>query len=791
MDSKRFKSSKVTSAVPRRTVSEYSENSMKNYVERAGGEISGRQDDKAAARSAKKLGELSLSSDEKRRPTSGERGSRKGRKRGGRRPQSSGKGYAQDQQNMASYSSGLEEGDDSELVSHRAANPLRQVRSQHGKLFDPGADGLSAAKQPPPNLMQRPVSSSHANANANAPSSTPVRAFSPGILPVPRDKSLVQICASQAQPEIHVVNQSPPSVVQINDYNDDTTVDRMQHVIKDEQHESHYTDSASIMEQKNRPEPGLLSTESFKQPVPVPREIPEEALNTEVKMIYNGLCHIESKCRTVDQAQGHQPWDGDPAQKKELTSDHWRALIALHRTLLNEHHDFFLASQHPSASPALRRLASRYSMPARLWRHGIHSFLEVLRHRLPESLEYMLAFIYLAYQMMSLLYETVPAFESTWIECLGDLGRYRMAIEDADMRDREVWNNVARYWYQKAADKNPHVGRLYHHLAILARSDPLQQMYLYSRSLISIECFHSARESIRTLLDPVTNDHPSYSKALVIDRVFIKMMAILFTKRNFEAFDGHKEEFLQHVGRSMDQLHWKDRGVYIIVSLIGAMLDFGSGKSPLQQAYLGLSQEEENTTPAANAEGQGVQGRPTADSKLDIEEEKEQESKETEPSPEDSLYKTSLVKACELLSALLRVTLKRADDEKVFPSLHVLCVFLSSLLRVRDERSAPVVKTIYSHVPWNGLARFLDSVATKEKIKPSENPFRKQGKDNNTPLPEDYLIHDQLWCRNYFPDGWFARAGLDDVERKIELLSKGKSRVHRMLSVYGLLRLVC
>lgn len=58
-------------------------------------------------------------------------------------------------------------------------------------------------------------------------------------------------------------------------------------------------------------------------------------------------------------------------------------------------------------------------MPARMWRHGIHAFLEVLRHRLPESLEHMLAFIYIAYSMMALLYETVPAFEDTWIECLG------------------------------------------------------------------------------------------------------------------------------------------------------------------------------------------------------------------------------------------------------------------------------------------------------------------------------------------------------------------------------------
>ena len=30
--------------------------------------------------------------------------------------------------------------------------------------------------------------------------------------------------------------------------------------------------------------------------------------------------------------------------------------------------------------------------------------------------------------------ETVPAFEDTWIECVGDIDRYRMAIEDDDIR---------------------------------------------------------------------------------------------------------------------------------------------------------------------------------------------------------------------------------------------------------------------------------------------------------------------------------------------------------------------
>ena len=69
----------------------------------------------------------------------------------------------------------------------------------------------------------------------------------------------------------------------------------------------------------------------------------------------------------------------------------------------------------------------------------------------------MLAFIYIAYSMMALLYETVPTFEDTWIESLGDLGRYRMAIEDDDITDRDNWAGVARSWYRLAVDRNPKV----------------------------------------------------------------------------------------------------------------------------------------------------------------------------------------------------------------------------------------------------------------------------------------------------------------------------------------------
>ena len=99
---------------------------------------------------------------------------------------------------------------------------------------------------------------------------------------------------------------------------------------------------------------------------PETRPISQEQLVAEVKGIYAGLVMVEAKCIEVDNKQAALAQQGDPASLPKLNNEQWQALIALHRTLLHEHHDFFLASQHPSASPALRRLASKYAIQARM-----------------------------------------------------------------------------------------------------------------------------------------------------------------------------------------------------------------------------------------------------------------------------------------------------------------------------------------------------------------------------------------------------------------------------------------
>lgn len=482
---------------------------------------------------------------------------------------------------------------------------------------------------------------------------------------------------------------------------------------------------------------------------PETRPISQEQLVAEVKGIYAGLVMVEAKCIEVDNKQATLA-QADPGAQPKLNNEQWQALIALHRTLLHEHHDFFLASQHPSASPALRRLASKYAMPARMWRHGIHSFLELLRHRLPASLDHMLAFIYLAYSMMALLYETVPAFEDTWIECLGDLGRYRMAIEDDDIRDREVWTGVARHWYSKASDKAPTTGRLYHHLAILARPNALQQLFYYAKSLCVVVPFTSARESILTLFEPVLNADNAQGQYRLppLDTAFVKAHGLLFTNRDMEKFEPTVKEFLGLLDNQIGRVTRKfmEQGYYIAVANSVAMLGFASKDSVLMQAMAATSKEDVDMTGIA--------------------------ADDTSPQVK------SFEHAQRLSNATLSIVLQRIGDPNVLPFLHVTLVFLFHM-----ARHPRAMRLLEASFPWEALTVMLNTLLapypTPSRIESTEFPL--PIKDDVRPFTEDFAMRGLLWADGYYPEKWFANDKIDDEEKYLEVASMTDDRKERIL----------
>jgi len=170
--------------------------------------------------------------------------------------------------------------------------------------------------------------------------------------------------------------------------------------------------------------------------------VPEPQLIQEIKSVYAGLLLLETKCIQVDQQVALQ-YQGN---ERTITPVYWKALSEIHRKLLNEHVDMFLCSQHPSGGPALKRLIERYNIAARLWKHGIESYVELLRRALPESLDFLKSYLHLVYGILSMLLEIVPAFKATFQECLGDVARYFMASEKQDQQKKEVWIRTAGNW---------------------------------------------------------------------------------------------------------------------------------------------------------------------------------------------------------------------------------------------------------------------------------------------------------------------------------------------------------
>ncbi|KAH6662376.1 hypothetical protein B0J14DRAFT_662756 [Halenospora varia] len=481
---------------------------------------------------------------------------------------------------------------------------------------------------------------------------------------------------------------------------------------------------------------------------PETRPISQEQLVAEVKGIYAGLVMVEAKCIEVDNKQAALA-HADGGNPPKLNNEQWQALIALHRTLLHEHHDFFLASQHPSASPALRRLASKYAMPARMWRHGIHSFLELLRHRLPASLDHMLAFIYLAYSMMALLYETVPAFEDTWIECLGDLGRYRMAIEDDDIRDREVWTGVARHWYSKASDKAPTTGRLYHHLAILARPNALQQLFYYSKSLCVAVPFSSARESILTLFEPVLNADNGQGQYRLppLDTAFVKAHGLLFTNKEMHKFDHTVDEFLSLLNTQIGRVTRKfmEQGYHIAVANHVAMLGFASSDNVLMKI---ISQDGNDDSLMEGTSDASVQSM------------------------------AAFKNAQHLSNSSTKIVLDRVGDPNVLPFIHIMLIFM--LFMAQFSRAMDYLEAEF---PWKELATMLNTLLnayqTRERIENDTFPIPE--KDDPRPFPEDFAVRGLLWAERYFPVDWFTKKKIDEEEKNHERASMTAQRKERIL----------
>ncbi|ESZ91821.1 hypothetical protein SBOR_7773 [Sclerotinia borealis F-4128] len=459
-------------------------------------------------------------------------------------------------------------------------------------------------------------------------------------------------------------------------------------------------------------------------------------LVAEVKGIYDVILDVESRCIKADVEQAALL----RRQPSRLSDEQWQALMTLHRALLYEYHDFLMASQHPSASPALRWSAQKFAVPARVWRHGIYSFLENLRSQLPKSLDHILAFLYLAYSVMAVLYETIPGFQDTWIECLGDIARYRMAIEDGDTEDRGIWTQVAYRWYLKASYKLPGAGRLYHHLGIITRGNTLHQLHYFTKALCAKIPFIQARESILTLFDPVLNSANSCSQFSRFETVFIMIHGHLY-KGNaswiHEMSDPETKELLglldSQIGRFTAT--FKEQGCYMAISNVGAELGYGLTENPIMKAMM---------TPRSAANT-------------------------------DAAHTRSFRHAEYFSNSVLEIVLQRIGDPNTLPFIYITLIFIFNMSRYSEAMDllAPAFAWQSLVIMLNTLFRSAGSI---DQIEDKQFPFSGRG-----PLAEDYALRGLVWSRDetMYPETWsMDRSDGDEIYLDLPcMLEPRKARI--------------
>lgn len=520
---------------------------------------------------------------------------------------------------------------------------------------------------------------------------------------------------------------------------------------------------------------------------PETRPITLAQLVNEVKGIYAGLVMVEKKCVEICLQQSQT--------NTRLSDEQWQALIALHRTLLHEHHDFFLASQHPTASLALRRLPTKYAMPARMWRHGIHSFLELLRHRLPHSLEHMLSFVYLAYQMMGLLMESVPAFYETWIECLGDLARYRMAIEETDMRDREIWSNVARMWYNRAADRSPNTGRIQHHLAVLARPNVIRQLFYYSKSLISVAPFVNARDSIMLLFTQFLEPDAASLKYTRIETSLVSAAALVFTRGSIHQYIVHMLDFNQELEIQVANSgsNFKVVGAEIASSFGALIFDIGNDDNHLFNAFRAHHKKLRGNLDD-KVQSTNIEPIPVEDPLLKetIHREYWQQVRSTQNASlthaqahggdrPDAKFESSDEVTSYVLpvwSSCISTIANKLGDRNVLPFMHITLAFIWSMSYVPGA-----LVHVEQYIPWASLVLCLNTSSRSgvSDLRVEAKEFPQQQSGTGLQLPEDFLIRGLAWAPYYFPVDFFQISTVDEDERTLELPSHSAPRVERCL----------
>ncbi|KAF7347165.1 PINc domain-containing protein [Mycena venus] len=161
----------------------------------------------------------------------------------------------------------------------------------------------------------------------------------------------------------------------------------------------------------------------------------------QLKKLYRAIMDLEAKIKQQEISAENEDANLVPLKAKDQDSEvesdkeceKWKRQIEDHKELAEIIHNLLEISLAPSVPASLRNIPIKYNIVIRLWTFAFHTLLESLRRASFTSvlaLEHLQDFIYYAYTFYTGLLEepTLNPFKSCWLEALGDLARYKMAV---------------------------------------------------------------------------------------------------------------------------------------------------------------------------------------------------------------------------------------------------------------------------------------------------------------------------------------------------------------------------
>ena len=363
------------------------------------------------------------------------------------------------------------------------------------------------------------------------------------------------------------------------------------------------------------------------------------------------------------------------------------------------------------------------------------------------------------------------------------------------MRDRETFAGISRYWYTKASYHNPHIGRLYHHLAILSRPFSLQQLSNYCKALTCVSPFVSALNSILTLFNPILSGKESTSLRLNdFDIRIIKAQAIQVLNLSKEEFWTIVEEIRNgslsdHVNRITSR--FKEQGVFLANALNAAILEHGvprQGGAPGGLIWLGFCNDIiggealQSTKPTSTESSTSTTSSDPALRFLP----RPKVSVDEIPVKQLEESYTTIHESASIWSVCLSTALQSPRNPNFYPFLHIIFVFLWSLTRFEKG-----ISYVEAYVPWEDLCFFLNTLKTGALAATVlQEGFPQPSEGVGRPLPEDYMLRGQVYSWWYFPKTWFLDARVDEEERSLEFPSMVEARLRRLFWLAGRIAVV-